>query len=111
ALQRARVSLEGARRHVPPPGAQERALVKRFMTAWDAVDVDGLVALLTEDALMTMPPERMRVAGAGAIGHFFGSVPLGGRLDEIRLVLTSANLQPALAAYARGADGKHRPYG
>jgi RNA polymerase sigma-70 factor (ECF subfamily) len=55
ALQRARVSLEGTRRHVPAPGARERALVKRFMTAWDAVDVDGLVALLTEDALMTMP--------------------------------------------------------
>jgi RNA polymerase sigma-70 factor (ECF subfamily) len=111
ALQRARVSLEGTHRHIPAPGAQERALVKRFMTAWDAVDVDGLVALLTEDALMTMPPERMRVAGARAIGDFFGSVPQGGRLDEIRLVLTSANLQPALAAYSRGDDGKHRPYG
>src|SRR5712691_5173256 len=48
--------------------ALQRALVKRFMTAWDAVDVDALVALLTEDALMTMPPERMRVAGARAIG-------------------------------------------
>jgi RNA polymerase sigma-70 factor (ECF subfamily) len=81
------------------------------MTAWDAVDVDGLVALLTEDALMTMPPERMRVAGARAIGDFFGSVPQGGRLDEIRLVPTSANLQPVLAAYSRGDDGKHRPYG
>src|SRR5207237_8362444 len=60
ALQRARVSLEGTPRHVPAPGARERALVKRFMTAWDAVDVDGLVALLPEDALMTMPPARMR---------------------------------------------------
>src|SRR5439155_1357591 len=75
------------------------------------VDVDGLVALLTEDALMTMPPEGMRVASAQAIGEFFGSVPQGGRLDEIRLVRTSANRQPALAAYARYADGKHRPYG
>jgi RNA polymerase sigma-70 factor (ECF subfamily) len=56
ALQRARVSLAGTRRHAPAPDAQERALVKRFMTAWDTVDVDGLVALLTEDALMTMPP-------------------------------------------------------
>ena len=58
-----------------------------------------------------MLPERMRVAGARAIGDFFGSVPQGGRLDEIRLVPTSANLQPALAAYSRGDDGKHRPYG
>jgi len=111
ALQRARIGLEGARRHVPAPGERERALVKRFMAAWDAVDVDGLVALLTEDALMTMPPERMRIAGARAIGDFFGSVPADGRLDEIRLVPTSANRQPALAAYSRGDDGKHRPYG
>ena len=111
ALQRARVGLKGARRHSPVPGARERALVKRFMTAWDAVDIDGLVALLSEDALMTMPPERMRVAGAHAIGDFFGSVPQGGRLDEIRLLPTWANRQPALAAYARGDDGKHRPYG
>jgi RNA polymerase sigma-70 factor (TIGR02960 family) len=111
ALQRARLGLEGARRHSPVPGARERALVKRFMAAWDAVDVDGLVALLTEDAVMTMPPERMRVAGARAIGEFFGSVPQDGRLDEIRLLPTSANRQPALAAYSSGVDGKHRPYG
>jgi RNA polymerase sigma-70 factor (ECF subfamily) len=111
ALQRARIGLEGKRRHISAPGARERALVKRFMAAWDAVDIDGLVALLTEDAVMTMPPERMRIAGARAIGNFFGSVPQGGRLDEIRLVPTSVNLQPALAAYSRGDDGKHWPYG
>ncbi len=111
ALQRARIGLEGKRRHIPAPGGQERALVKRFMAAWDAVDVDGLVELLTEDAVMTMPPERMRVAGARAIGDFFDSVPQGGRLDEIRLVPISANRQPALAAYSLGGDGKHRPYG
>jgi RNA polymerase sigma-70 factor (ECF subfamily) len=69
------------------------------------------VSLLSEDALMTMPPERMRVAGARAIGDFFGSVPQGGRLNEIRLLPTWANRQPALAAYSRGDDGKHRPYG
>jgi RNA polymerase sigma-70 factor (ECF subfamily) len=53
----------------------------------------------------------MRVAGARAIGDFFGSVPQDGRLDEIRLLRTSVNLQPALAAYSRSEDGKHRPYG
>jgi RNA polymerase sigma-70 factor, ECF subfamily len=111
ALQRARTSLRGARRHRPPPGGQERVLVKRFMAAWDAVDMDGLVALLTDDAVMTMPPERMRIAGAPAIGGFFAAVPHQGRLDEFRLLATDANRQPALAAYALGDDGKHRPYG
>src|SRR5437667_537764 len=73
ALQRARGSLEGRRRHNSALGARERALVQRFMAAWEAVDIDGLVALLSEDALMTMPPERMRVAGRPAIGGLFGS--------------------------------------
>jgi RNA polymerase sigma-70 factor (ECF subfamily) len=111
ALQRARAGVARTRREPAPPGEQERALVGRFMKAWEAVDIDGLVALLTGDAVMTMPPERMRVAGGRAIGDFFGSIPLEGRLDEIRLVATSANRQPMLAAYARGDDGKHRPYG
>jgi len=110
ALQRARSGV-AKRRDPPAPAAEERALVKRFMTAWDAVDVEGLVALLTEDALMTMPPERMRVAGATVIGEFFATIPLDGRLDEIRLLPTAANRQPVLAAYARGGDGRHRPYG
>ena len=60
---------------------------------------------------MTMPPERMRVAGARAIGDFFANVPQEGRLDEIRLLQTATNRQPALAAYARHGDGTHRPYG
>jgi len=111
ALQRARAGLQKTRTPVLAPREQERALVKRFMTAWDAVDIDGLVTLLTEDAVMTMPPERMRIAGARAIGDFFGSVPNEGRLDEFRLLPTSTNRQPALAAYARGDDGRYRPYG
>jgi RNA polymerase sigma-70 factor (ECF subfamily) len=111
ALQRARNGVNGTRRHVPAPGDAERALLKRFMAAWDAVDVDGLVSLLTEDAVMTMPPERMRIAGARAIGDFFAVVPQDGRLDEIRLLPGAANRQPLLAAYARGTDGRHHPYG
>ena len=110
ALARARRSLESAERHKPAPAARERALVRRFMVAWETVDIDALVALLTEDAVMTMPPERMRIPGAAAIGRFFASVPQEGRLDEIRLIPTAANRQPALAAYALD-DGAYRPYG
>jgi RNA polymerase sigma-70 factor, ECF subfamily len=111
ALQRARRSLEVAReRDQPAPAQRERALVRRFMAAWDAVDIDALVALLTEDAVMTMPPERMRVSGGRAIGEFFAAVPHEGRLDEIRLVETAVNRQAALAAYGLD-DGAYRPYG
>jgi RNA polymerase sigma-70 factor, ECF subfamily len=117
ALQRARAGLERARAvsaspHRPPPGEEERALVARFVDAWNAVDIDGLVALLTRDAVMTMPPEPMLVRGAEEIGAFFASVPAEGRLEEIRLVPTTANRQPALAAYVLDrADGTHRAYG
>jgi RNA polymerase sigma-70 factor, ECF subfamily len=117
ALQRARVTLERARRlgataHAAPQPSRERALLQHFMSAWDAVDIDGLVQLLASDALLTMPPEPMYVRGAEAIGGFFATVPAEGRLDEIRLVPTAANGQPALAAYMRdAADGVHRAYG
>jgi RNA polymerase sigma-70 factor, ECF subfamily len=110
ALQRARKSVERAHPHSGPRGEDEHTLVRRFMAAWDAVDIDGLVELLTTDAVMTMPPERMRIAGGPAIGTFFATVPQEGRLDTIRLLPTSANRQPVIAAYA-SADGKHRPYG
>jgi RNA polymerase sigma-70 factor (ECF subfamily) len=116
ALQRARASLDrvqslGAPRHLPAGGDRDRALLERFMDAWDAVDVDAIVRLLTQDALMTMPPAPMHVRGAGAIGEFFATVPADGRLEEIRLVPTAANRQPALAAYLQAADGVHRAYG
>jgi RNA polymerase sigma-70 factor (ECF subfamily) len=111
ALQRARTTLDQGSRHVSPTRDQERAAVTRFMAAWEAVDIEGIVSLLVDQAMMIMPPERMRIPGAQAIGDFFGSVPLEGRLDQIRLVPTAANRQPALAAYAPNDDGRHVPYG
>jgi RNA polymerase sigma-70 factor, ECF subfamily len=114
ALQRARAGLEraetlGARAHQPT--ADESELLRRFMAAWDAVDVDGLVALLARDVLMTMPPEPAYEVGTAALGTFFRTVPAEGRLNEIRLMPTAANRQPALAAYVRGPDGAYRAYG
>jgi RNA polymerase sigma-70 factor, ECF subfamily len=117
ALQRARRGLARARHlgapaHVPAGGADEQALLRRFMVAWDAVDVEGLVRLLARDATMAMPPEPFFVRGPAAIGEFFATVPCEGRLDLIRLVPTAANRQPALAAYAWDADSRsHDAYG
>jgi RNA polymerase sigma-70 factor (ECF subfamily) len=111
ALQRARSGVARAGTRAPAPAERERVLVKRFMAAWEAVDIQALVLLLTEDAVMTMPPERMRVAGSRAIGDFFASVPLDGKLDEIRLLPTAANRQPALAAYALSGQHTYTPYG
>ena len=81
--------------------ATEQALVRRLADAWHAADVPSIVALLTEDALFTMPPQPARYVGREAIGTFLATVPHGGRLDWYRLVPTHANRQPAVAAYCR----------
>jgi RNA polymerase sigma-70 factor, ECF subfamily len=119
ALQRARARLdseraEGAlgRAHAPADARAEAAVMRRFQDAWDAVDIDGLVALLADDALLRMPPEAVSIAGAAEIGRFFATEPMDGRLDRIRLRPARANGQPALAAYAEDdRTGEHRAYG
>jgi RNA polymerase sigma-70 factor (ECF subfamily) len=119
ALARARARLateqrEGslARAHRPASADAEALVMQRFQEAWEAVDIDGILALLTEDALLTMPPEGTRFEGAGAIADFFATVPLDGRLDRIRLVPRRANRQPALAAYAESPEaGTFEAYG
>ena len=119
ALQRARATLEQRRRdgrldrtRTPPPDDVERSLVRRYIEAWQSVDIDALVALLREDAVMTMPPEPLLFRGAQAIGDFFATVPAGGALDEIRLLPTRANRKPALAAYLLDREsGNHQAYG
>ncbi|MGH3177487.1 MAG: RNA polymerase subunit sigma-70, partial [Streptosporangiaceae bacterium] len=74
ALQRARHAVErgvppGRRDLAPLPGAPaERQLVARFTTAFEAGDIAGVVALLTGDAVLTMPPEALRYEGPDAIG-------------------------------------------
>ena len=119
ALQRGRERLEREQRegsltrlHAPADETVEASVMRRFQEAWAAVDIDGIVALLADDALLTMPPEAFRFEGNATIGGFFATVPLEGRLDRIQLVSTRANGQPTLAAYAdeRG-DGVFDAYG
>lgn len=82
-----------------------------FVAAWEAVDVDAIVELLAGDAVMTMPPEPMRIIGTEAIGEFFRTVPAAGALERIRLVATRANGQPAVAAYMDDGSGLFQAYG
>lgn len=111
ASQRARATLAGARsaarvtrEHAPANAAIETSLVRRLVAAWHAADVPTIVAILTADALLTMPPLPDRYVGREAIGAFLGSTPADGRLDRFRLVPMRANAQPALAAYLRESD-------
>jgi RNA polymerase sigma-70 factor (ECF subfamily) len=107
ALQRARATVDA---HLPDArpraaAAEERELLARYVEAWDRDDVDGLVALLREDAVLRMPPQQ-QVSGAGAIIGFFRDTAAGGSLTQMRLVPTRANGQPALVAHRRTAGGE-----
>jgi RNA polymerase sigma-70 factor (TIGR02960 family) len=117
ALQRAREKLDrladGRRREEPPlaGSAEERELVGRFARAFEAGDVDSVVALLSRDARMTMPPEPMEYVGVAEIQRFLSTVPARGELQRFKLVPTRANGQPAFGCYLRMPDGPLRAYG
>src|ERR687897_2316847 len=85
-----------------------REIVRRFADAWERKDVDAVVAMLTDDARMSMPPWPSWYSGRDAVATFLGGWPLSAR-KRWRLLPTSANGQPAVAGYLwnaqRGAFG------
>lgn len=104
ALQRARATLAAqlpaaGRDSAPAPrSARERELTSRFADAFEAADTDRLVALLTQDAWLTMPPEPLEYQGHAAIAEFFQTRTWWGT-QVPRLVPTHANNQPAFGSY------------
>jgi RNA polymerase sigma-70 factor (TIGR02960 family) len=109
ALKRARASLErrvppiGEREPPPPVGSHaEQALAAEFARTWESGDVDGLVALLTEDVRVAMPPMPLEYLGRDAATRFLASL-LPARRHE--LVPPRANGQPAFGAYHRVRTG------
>ncbi|UJW30470.1 sigma-70 family RNA polymerase sigma factor [Saccharothrix sp. AJ9571] len=81
-----------------PESPQERRIVDDFVRAFESGDVDAIVALLTDDAWLTMPPLPLEYQGPAAIGHFLRTVAL--REDpRFLLIPTRANGQPAFGCY------------
>ena len=117
ALRRARARLTPDVLAAPPlghlePRPEEETLVRRFVRAWEAADIPGLVELLAADATLAMPPAPVWFRGREAIGEFLSTVPAGGRLDRIPLVRVRANGAPAVAAYmGEGDAGPAAAYG
>jgi len=113
AVRRARATIaRAAPERSPPPDDVQQSLVKRYIEAWESVDIAALLALMREDAVMTMPPDPAVFLGRREIVDFFATVPAGGALDEIPLVQTRANRQPAVGAYFPDPEaGVYRPYG
>jgi RNA polymerase sigma factor (sigma-70 family) len=92
-----------ARQSAGPPAAgspAEDALVAKFVSAYQASDLDALLALLTDDVFMSMPPMPLEYEGRDAVGRFCALLFGAGR--EYRLVPTRANGQPAFGFYVRG---------
>jgi RNA polymerase sigma-70 factor (ECF subfamily) len=110
ALKRARASLPHRRATTddrePPPAADspsEDAIVAKFVRAWESADLDALVALLTDDVFMSMPPMPFEYEGRDVVARFCGSIFRAGRRFD--LVPTRANGQPAFGAYLRAPSG------
>ena len=103
-LRRARTAFQsrlpatGRERAPLPDSKRERDTVGRFADALESGDINGVVALLTQDAWLTMPPEPWEYQGPTAIAAFIRNreLHLGARL---RLVPTRANSQPAFGCY------------
>jgi RNA polymerase sigma-70 factor (ECF subfamily) len=105
ALQRARETLEKQQAEPPrvlPDDASLQSLLGRYIKAWENADASALVALLHEDAVLSMPPLAMWMVGAKNIGAAIARMVLRpGTAGMLKLLPAQLNGQPALAAYAR----------
>ena len=107
ALQRARASLADTRaghRHEPAGGTDsetETDLARRFASSYEVGDVDGVVALLTDDAWLAMPPAPHEYLGREAIAAFMRASTGWREGRQATLVPARANGQPAFVHYLR----------
>jgi RNA polymerase sigma-70 factor (ECF subfamily) len=112
ALQRARATMTAllpaaARERAPlPRSPKERELAERFAAAFAADDVDGVVALLTDDAWFSMPPANLEYQGHAAIAGFLTQSARHRGSRPTLLVPTRANGQPAFGRYLPDPGGQ-----
>jgi RNA polymerase sigma-70 factor (TIGR02960 family) len=110
ALQRARATMEsrlpgpGRERAALPRSARERDIATRFATAFAGNDIDGVVALLTDDAWFTMPPVTLEYQGHEAIAGFLRDINTWRGPRRYLLIPTRANGQPAFGCYLQDAQ-------
>jgi RNA polymerase sigma-70 factor (TIGR02960 family) len=109
-LQRARATLardcEGTTRQPPPEAGsrEERELARRFAEAFSRDDIDGIIALLTEDAWLAMPPAPHEYHGPEAVASFLRASAAWRSQRRLRLLPTRANTQPAFGSYLSNPD-------
>jgi RNA polymerase sigma-70 factor (ECF subfamily) len=112
ALQRARAAaadLDDVRDVAEPADPEARAVIDRYMRAFEAADVPDLVHLLTDDAVLEMPPVPLWYRGRRDYGLFLDRV-FEMRGPGWRVRALTANGQPAFAAYAPDTGNGHRQH-
>src|SRR3954469_8923033 len=101
ALQRARAKAEKLERvpdRLPRARSEDEAkAVDRFVDAFQRGDLEGVIALLSDDARFVMPPEPFEFRGPRVIADYFSSRAVWG--PDLKLVHTRANNQPAFGYY------------
>jgi RNA polymerase sigma-70 factor, ECF subfamily len=113
ALQRARATLAdgtvSATDPSPPLGEEDRALLDRYVAAFEAYDIDALTTLIQEDATQSMPPYDLWLRGRDDIFEWWFGPGIGCRGS--RLVATvAANGSPAYGQYKPSPDGGYEPW-
>ena len=113
ALQRARATLAGSdlahKGAAEPMGSAERALLDRYVDAFERYDLDSLTSLLREDASWNMPPYELWLRGHADIRRWCLGPGIG--CNGSRLIPTSANGAPAFGQYKPGGpDGSLEPW-
>jgi len=126
ALHRARVTLsknyhrrEAQKTNADDTDEQTRKTLEKYMHAWQTADVNGLVALLRKDAILSMPPSPSWYAGRENIRAFAGNTVFaddsvmfpGAAFRRWKLLPIRANGQPGAAVYQRMEDGEYHPFG
>jgi RNA polymerase sigma-70 factor (ECF subfamily) len=106
ALARARTTLRG--RLPDPPAEFDETVLDRYVSAFEAFDVDALVALLAEDATFSMPPFMLWLQGRTDIERWWNGP--GQVCRHSRTLPTSANGVPAVAVYHADAPGRWTPF-
>ncbi len=112
ALQRARATID---RHLPAPtlaapAPADRELLDRYVDVFERDDLDGLVSLLREDAMLRMPPQPSLI-GAVHIARFFRETVGRGDLSHFKLTPTRANGRPAVVIHLLTEDRRLVPHG
>jgi RNA polymerase sigma-70 factor (TIGR02960 family) len=107
-LKRARAGLQrrlsaGVDRAPSPGSPSEEATVAEFVRAYESGDLAGLVAQLTDDVFLSMPPFPLEYEGIDVVTRFYGRMIGSGRRFD--LVPTRANGQPAFGAYLHASSG------